>query len=209
MFGLFSQRCQQCGNILKRTKYEWKIDGVTKTVCPACNTTLQRRASSASFRDGNTHATGGHKTGGSSCIGTLVLLGVVACAAVGFYASRTKESAAPPPQLVDVPRKPRPPEAQPANTRPAEAQPVDAPTSQASPPKETAPFTLAGAALPATLITTLEVTLLNAAGKEVPIQAGTGIRITERSAGGTLSMTINGATFVGNESRLAGKVKLE
>lgn len=69
--------------------------------------------------------------------------------------------------------------------------------------------TLEDVPLPASLITIEDVTLLNAAGKEVMIQAGTEIKVTDRSAHGTLSMVINGVPVVGNESRIAGKVKLQ
>lgn len=62
-------------------------------------------------------------------------------------------------------------------------------------------------ALPATRVTTDEISLLNEAGKETVIPSGSVIEITRRGDKGTLTMTINGALFVGHESRLLGKTK--
>ena len=64
-----------------------------------------------------------------------------------------------------------------------------------------------GMALPATRVTTDEISLLNEAGKETVIPSGSVIEITRRGDKGTLTMTINGALFVGHESRLLGKTK--
>jgi hypothetical protein len=61
--------------------------------------------------------------------------------------------------------------------------------------------------LPTTLIATEPISLLNAAGKEVSMPANTRINVTKRTGHGTLTMEINGALFVGNESRILGKVK--
>jgi len=51
--------------------------------------------------------------------------------------------------------------------------------------------------------------LLNNEGKETPIAAGTPIKLVKRSELGTLTMEIGGKLFVGNESRLLGKIRLE
>ncbi len=69
--------------------------------------------------------------------------------------------------------------------------------------------TLAGVTLPASLVVTEPVMLLDAAGKEVTIPVNVVIRVSNRSEKGTLSMTINNRSFVGNEERVAGKVKYQ
>lgn len=66
---------------------------------------------------------------------------------------------------------------------------------------------LEGIALPAVIVTTEEVTLRNSTGKEVALPKETNIKVTSRSTLGTLSMEIKGNLFVGNESRISGKVK--
>lgn len=61
--------------------------------------------------------------------------------------------------------------------------------------------------LPVLVVTTEPFTLLNNTGKETSIPIGTKIAITNRSKGGTLTTKIGGSLFVGNESRLLGKIK--
>jgi hypothetical protein len=61
---------------------------------------------------------------------------------------------------------------------------------------------------PLHLIVTEEVNLLNKVGKEVAIKKGAVIRIDKRSDSGTLTLSLNGELFVGNETRLIGKVEL-
>jgi len=68
--------------------------------------------------------------------------------------------------------------------------------------------TLEGMTLPMTMITTNEVVLRDKTGKEVAVPTGSNIKVFTRSERGTLSMEINGAVFVGNESRILGKMKL-
>lgn len=65
----------------------------------------------------------------------------------------------------------------------------------------------AGIALPATVVVTEQVSLLNGAGQETVVPSGSVIQITKRSDKGTLTLQINGALFVGHESRLLGKTK--
>ena len=90
------------------------------------------------------------------------------------------------------------------NPSPAHAPPDTKPT----PPTAGTVTTLDGVALPIYVISTARVDLLNEAGKEVPIPAGSTIRIEKRGAKGSLTMHIKGATFVGNEMRILGKVRL-
>ncbi len=60
-----------------------------------------------------------------------------------------------------------------------------------------------------TAVTVIEpITLLNATGKETAIPLDTVIMVEKRSSSGTLTMQINGALHVGNESRILQKVKL-
>jgi hypothetical protein len=67
---------------------------------------------------------------------------------------------------------------------------------------------LEGVSLPVTLSVVEPVSLLNAAGKEGVFPVNSVIKVTKRTERGTLSLEINGAIFVGNESRLSGKVRL-
>ena len=67
---------------------------------------------------------------------------------------------------------------------------------------------LEGVPLPCTLIVTEQASLLNTAGKETTIPVGTTIKVLTRKGLGSLGTEIKGAQFIGNESRLAGKVKL-
>ena len=62
---------------------------------------------------------------------------------------------------------------------------------------------------PAIVVTTEKFELLNKEGKETPISVGTTINIVKRSDLGTLKMEVGGELFVGNESRLIGKVELK
>lgn len=193
MFGLFTQRCQQCSNILKRKKFKWRVDGRTKWVCPACNSTMQRKASSASFKESHS----GHASSGFNSFAKVVLLLVLALSFVGFYTSRTKKPETPSePLRADYPK-------------------TDAELKIQAPPKEKSmprprevQLSLEGVTLPATLTVMKEFNLLNATGQETPIPVNALIKVTQRSGTGTLSMEINGAFFVGNESRLSGKVKM-
>jgi hypothetical protein len=66
-----------------------------------------------------------------------------------------------------------------------------------------------GMTLPITITTTSEVVLRDKSGKEVILPTGTSIKVSTRSEHGTLSMDINGALFVGNESRITGKAEIE
>ena len=68
------------------------------------------------------------------------------------------------------------------------------------------PF-LEGAALPVTVVATETLKIRNKAFDEVTIPIGSVIIIETRSDGGNLTMKINGALYVGGESRLVGKVK--
>lgn len=40
-------RCDVCGGSIKRNYYSWTIDGQSRTVCPTCNRTMERRKSQA------------------------------------------------------------------------------------------------------------------------------------------------------------------
>lgn len=71
------------------------------------------------------------------------------------------------------------------------------------------PLDLAAVQYPAILVATDPFVLLNSAGKETTIAVGTLIKVVKRSELGTLTMEIDGALFVGNESRLVGKIRLE
>lgn len=69
--------------------------------------------------------------------------------------------------------------------------------------------TLEGIPLPVTLAVDETIRLLDATGHEVTIEAGKKILVTNRSAGGTLTMTIDRKSFVGNESRLSDNVRID
>ncbi len=62
--------------------------------------------------------------------------------------------------------------------------------------------------LPVTLVSTEAFSLLNIEGKETIIPAGTVIKVLKRGKKGSLTTEIKKGVFVGNESRLAGKVVL-
>lgn len=68
---------------------------------------------------------------------------------------------------------------------------------------------LEGIVLPCNLIVTEGVSLLNSKGGEAFISSGSTIRVLSRKKLGSLEILFNGVTHVGNESRLAGKVKLQ
>jgi hypothetical protein len=65
-----------------------------------------------------------------------------------------------------------------------------------------------GISLPVSVTVVESVSLLNAAGEDTSFPAGSIIAVKERKPSGTLTTEINGSMFVGNESRLAGKVIL-
>lgn len=50
VYMLKPQRCDLCGNVLKRASYKWTLEGEKKTVCPHCNQSLERRQSKAAMR---------------------------------------------------------------------------------------------------------------------------------------------------------------
>lgn len=83
------------------------------------------------------------------------------------------------------------------------------PIPEEVPAPDAKPLELAVIEFPATVVTTEEIKLLNSEGKETAIAADTPIKIAKRSELGTLTMDIGGELFVGNESRLLGKVRLE
>lgn len=83
------------------------------------------------------------------------------------------------------------------------------PAPEASPEAPGMPLDLASVQYPAIVVTTERFGLLNSAGKETPIAVGTLIKIAKRSELGTLTMEIGEELFVGNESRLIGKVELK
>ena len=86
---------------------------------------------------------------------------------------------------------------------------VPGPEREAPPPHKDLPepSSFAGIALPATVVATEQISMLNGAGKETVVPIGSVIQITKRSDKGTLTLQINGALFVGHESRLLGKTK--
>lgn len=67
---------------------------------------------------------------------------------------------------------------------------------------------LEGITLPVTLEVTVPLSLMNLAGKETSIPADTSVLVEKRSPSGTLTMKIGGKLFVGNEIRLARKVRI-
>ncbi len=38
-------KCQVCGNPLRKTSYKWELEDKRVTVCPKCNTALERKRS--------------------------------------------------------------------------------------------------------------------------------------------------------------------
>ena len=69
-------------------------------------------------------------------------------------------------------------------------------------------LTLEGLDLPADLLVLTEIQLLNPAGQQTAIPADTMITVLTRKEGGTLTVKSGGETFVGNELRLKGKVRI-
>lgn len=92
-----------------------------------------------------------------------------------------------------------------------ETSPQDRPdlVSEQTPEPVDEALDLASIQYPALVVTTQDFALLNKEGKETPIEIGTTIKIVERSELGTLKMEIGGELFVGNESRIIGKIKLK
>ncbi|MGJ8642189.1 MAG: hypothetical protein ACSHX9_02175 [Luteolibacter sp.] len=164
---------------------------------------------------------GKSKKQGCSCLWAFVLL-VVVCFFAGKCAIES-ETAEPLNQQ---------PEEKPELIRAADAKPTEEPVSipdeqpiTAEPIAEETPIesmaedipdqtdeillTLEGVELPADLLVLSEVQLLNPAGKETVIPADAKITILSRKEGGTLTLRSGGETYVGNEYRLKGKVRLE
>jgi len=126
-------------------------------------------------------------------IGTFAIAG-------GLYLRHLSAAKVPSLTIPEIPL-PSPPLTTPSESRsesPPFEKPANAPTFVSS---------LENVSLPVTVITTEAITLLNEAGIETPISAQTTIKILERAKRGSLNMKIGGMTFVGNESRLAGKAK--
>jgi hypothetical protein len=67
---------------------------------------------------------------------------------------------------------------------------------------------LEGIDLPSTILVLSPIQLLDPAGKETTVPADTELEVLTRREGGTLTMRSGEKTFVGNESRLQGKVRL-
>lgn len=61
--------------------------------------------------------------------------------------------------------------------------------------------------LPRSFITTHDTLLLEANATEALIPANTKVTIQKRSESGVLTLEINGKTYVGNESRIEGKIR--
>lgn len=45
------QRCDICGLDIKRKSYTWKIDGKKQTLCPKCNSQMERKISRDAFKN--------------------------------------------------------------------------------------------------------------------------------------------------------------
>ena len=45
------KRCDVCGLDIKRKSYTWKIDGKKQTLCPKCNSQVERRVSRDAFKN--------------------------------------------------------------------------------------------------------------------------------------------------------------
>jgi hypothetical protein len=126
----------------------------------------------------------------------------------------------PKPHLPDSPNVPQGQSNPPAPTPRASGQaptdlptPTPAPAPVPTPEPEPEPFvspylkSLEGIPLPVTLVVDEAFQLLDATGKEVLITEGKKILVTKRTEGGTLTMTIDGKLYAGNETRLAEKVR--
>lgn len=101
----------------------------------------------------------------------------------------------------------------PKPTQPETSQPPQVKSEASDDPKqdvitqEPQPITtLENTALPITLVSTEEITLLDKTGKLTIIPTGAIITVESRGSIGTLTTRINGALFVGNEERFSGKV---
>lgn len=154
---------------------------------------------------------------GSSGMWPIAGLAVVLLAAAFLYPSHIQPYVQP---LITkwLPARPGSTPAEPASQPAAQPPSPSKPSSFTVPPfapaanlpkPDSAPIaTLEKLALPARLIAIESFSLLNAAGKETGIPANTVITVVKRAKLGSLTMKINGKDFVGNESRLANKVKL-
>ena len=51
LYSIFSgpRRCNVCDLPIKRTYYNWKIEGKDQKLCPKCNTQMERRVSKERF----------------------------------------------------------------------------------------------------------------------------------------------------------------
>ena len=67
---------------------------------------------------------------------------------------------------------------------------------------------LEGVSIPVLLVATEDVALLDQFGKETTLKAGAILKVQDRKARGTLSIESNNVVYVGNESRILGKVKV-
>ena len=93
-------------------------------------------------------------------------------------------------------------------TEPKSDSTPDIPSEEPTIPEVRDIESLEGITLPVTLDVTVPFSLLNAAGKETSIPADTSILVVKRSPSGTLTMRIGDKLFVGNETRLAKKVRI-
>ncbi|WP_447824794.1 hypothetical protein [Aeromonas salmonicida] len=41
--------CSMCGQSIKKTYYKWTIDGKKQTLCPKCNSQMERKVSKEAF----------------------------------------------------------------------------------------------------------------------------------------------------------------
>jgi len=99
---------------------------------------------------------------------------------------------------------------QPTIPKPKEPDQPVAPTQPEEPaiPEVRDLITLEGIALPVTLEVIAPFNLMDATGKETSIPVDTSVLVEKRSPSGTLTMKIGGNLYVGNESRLAKKVRM-
>ncbi len=165
------------------------------------------------FRDSQSRAASGPSKSG--VIGKIVILIVLLAGGWTGYtyitggSTESLVSAAKPSGKTAAPHGSSKPVRQPAEVTgtPAESSNAEIPSRPAA--STGTLTTLEGLVLPVQLLATEGITLRDPTGMEVSLPAETTIKVTSRSDHGTLSMEINGALFVGNESRIAGKVKLE
>ncbi len=81
MFGFFTQRCDICGNLLKRTFHRWEINGRKMRACSHCNAKLEKAKSKQAFDSPDT--LGAKKSSGGCLKWAFILAGAIVAMFIG------------------------------------------------------------------------------------------------------------------------------